>query len=457
MKFKQYLEQNREIAQLVYGVTLIILIPLLIVFNTVFIIKSYNSSVDVILQRHALTMGRSISKLLDNQTDMVDLQSRLDNLVEGNSEILDIAVLVPDGNNFIVTASTDSSSIGAITASHYYKLASMQPLGDGLATASQNLSSYNNDNIFSESRESFWLIAMPINTETKTVLTIKLSSEIVTQLTKNNQKTSTYILIATVVLVVLFLFIAVRLWDYVLLYRKSKEIDNLKNEFISMASHELRTPVTGIRGYSDMILEGSFGELSPKLMSSVRLIKGASDRLAVLVEDLLDVSRIEQNRIQLERVDANIYDTVSAVIEELMVQSDEKSLKLFLTSASKELPLVSVDIAKLKQILINLIGNSIKYTEKGEVEVRIEEKDNGKSLEIKIKDTGIGMSAKAKERLFEKFYRIKNNKTKDITGTGLGLWITKQLVELMKGSIHVDSIEGTGTQITVAFPIAKKN
>jgi signal transduction histidine kinase len=456
MKLKKYLEQNKEIAQLIYGVILIILIPLLMVFNTVFIIKSYNSSVDVILQRHALTMGRSISKLMDGHVIASNIQLKLDNLVENNSEILDIAVLVAEDDNFKVLASSNKESVDTITDSYYYKLASMQPEGDALATASKNLSSYNDDNIFSESSENFWLIAMPLSGEEKSILTIKLSSEIVTQLTRDNQRLSMYILIATIVIVIMFLFIAVRLWDYVFLYRKSKELDNLKNEFISMASHELRTPVTGIRGYAEMMLDGSFGVLDGKLKDSVKMVKGAADRLSVLVEDLLNVSRIEQNRVVIDFEKVNIYDTVSSTIDELMVQAQKKNLKMFLTCLTKDLPLVNIDTDKLKQVLINLIGNSIKYTETGKVEVYIEAKEKTGNLDIKIKDTGIGMSAKAKTRLFEKFYRIQNDKTRNIRGTGLGLWITKQLVELMKGSIHVESIEGTGTQITVSFPIVQK-
>jgi len=452
MKLKKYLENNREIAQLIYGVTLIILIPLLMVFNAVFIIKSYNGSIDVILQRHALTVGRSVSKIINGQMSLSDIQESINALVEDNSEIIDVAVLDSDGNNFKVVASSDSDKIGLLTESYYYRLAAMQPLGDGLATASKNLSSYNEEDIFAQSDENFWLVAMPINVETKRLLSIKLSSEVVVQLTKYNQTISTYILILAIVLVVLFLFIAVRLWNYVFLYRKSKELDKLKNEFISMASHELRTPVTGIRGYSEMILDGSFGKLNPKMKSSIGIIKSASDRLSTLVEDLLDVSRIEQNRIQLDLHNENIFVTVKEVVGELEVQADKKGLKLILNS-KEDLPLIDVDLARLKQILINLVGNSIKYTEKGEVEVIIEEKEKTNQLEIKIKDTGIGMSAKAKERLFEKFYRIKSDKTKDITGTGLGLWITKQLVELMKGSINVDSIEEVGTQVTIVFPV----
>jgi len=135
-------------------------------------------------------------------------------------------------------------------------------------------------------------------------------------------------------------------------------------------------------------------------------------------------------------------------------QAKEKGLSLNFEAIENTNDLINVDKDKLKQVLINIIGNSIKYTNEGSVDVKISNKED--NLVISIKDTGIGMSAKEREHLFEKFYRIKNKKTQDVVGTGLGLWITKQIVEIMKGSIFVDSIEEVGTQVTIQFPLIKK-
>jgi signal transduction histidine kinase len=135
-------------------------------------------------------------------------------------------------------------------------------------------------------------------------------------------------------------------------------------------------------------------------------------------------------------------------------QAKEKGLSLNFEAIENTNDLINVDKDKLKQVLINIIGNSIKYTNEGSVDVKISNKED--NLVISIKDTGIGMSAKEREHLFEKFYRIKNKKTQDVVGTGLGLWITKQIVEMMKGSIFVDSIEEVGTQVTIQFPLIKK-
>jgi signal transduction histidine kinase len=264
---------------------------------------------------------------------------------------------------------------------------------------------------------------------------------------------SVYLLIGTVFVVILFLMIAVRLWDYALLYQKTKEIDRMKDEFISMASHELRTPVTGIRGYSSMMLDGSMGKINEKMKKGLKMINGSAERLNVLVADLLDVGKIEQERISLDLKPLDVSPIIYKTIEELNVESDKKSLNLEYKPHISPLPKIEVDRDRFEQIMINLISNAVKYTQTGGIEIMTRERYNNKALEIMIKDTGIGMSAESRKRLFEKFYRVRNDKTQGITGTGLGLWITKRLVELMQGTIAVDSIESVGTQVTIQFPI----
>ncbi len=463
MNFKEFLIKNKETAQLAYGIVLIILIPLLIAFNTVFIIKKYNKSLDVVLQRQALSIGRSISALMENDLPWEDfIQIKIETLLKNNIEIQQLAVLKPSGDDFKVIASSDAEEIGKITKAYYYKLAWLQSGNNGLATDSLSLTSSPEDKELVENYskdERFWLVAMPMRNSSgakQALLTIKLSSKIVDDLTNYNRNASIYVLIGTVLIVILFLLAAVRLWDYVLLYRKIKAVDQMKDEFISMASHELRTPVTGIKGYISLVLDGTLGPVNDKVKSSLKIVQNASGRLSVLVEDLLKVSRIEQGRIKINSKPLDISQIITDILVELKIQAEEKNVELKYSSCAKQLPLINVDPARLKQVLINLIGNAIKYTQKGNVEIIMEEKNNGKTLELRVKDTGIGMSSKDRERLFEKFYRVKNEKTRSISGTGLGLWITKQLVELMDGTIMVDSIEDVGTQVTLQFPIVKK-
>lgn len=461
LHFKQFIENNRVPLQLAYGIILIVLIPLLIAYNTVFIIKQYNKSMDVALQRQALTVGRSIYALI--KTDLGDegaMQKKIEALSNKSSDVEELAILKPEKDSFKIIASSKNENIGKVLGFYYYNQAWIQPDNDGLATDSLLLAhtAEGQEMIGGNTDERFWLVAMPMQDasgEKQALLTMKLSSEIVNELTNNNRNASMILLVLTVLVVILFLAAAVRLWDYAVLYNKIKEVDQMKDEFISIASHELRTPVTGIRGFVSMILEGTYGEISDKLKETLKMVQGAADRLAGLVEDLLNVSRIEQGRMEVKNAPLEISQIIKDIMAELKIQADQKKLILEYKPHTDKLPMASVDSERFKQALINLIGNAIKYTEQGSVTVLTEEKDGGKTLAIKIKDTGIGMSAKDRERLFQKFYRVQNDKTKGIVGTGLGLWITKQIVELMKGKITVDSIENVGTQITLLFPIVK--
>ncbi|MEA1962957.1 MAG: HAMP domain-containing sensor histidine kinase, partial [Patescibacteria group bacterium] len=358
---------------------------------------------------------------------------------------------------FKIIASSDKESIGETNDFYFYKLAWLQPQNDGLATDS--LGGFGiNKKTDALNENCFWLVAMPMvgsDGKKQALISIKISSEIIDSLTNYNRNVSIFILVGTVVIVIMFLLVAVRLWDYALLYKKIKEVDKMKDEFIAIASHELRTPVTGIRGFTSMIVDGTLGKVNDKVKKSALMIQRESERLAILVEDLLNVSRIEQNRVKMNLRPADAGHIINEVVENLTVQAEKKKLHLDFKNNTRILPMINVDVDRLKQVLINLIGNAIKYTEKGGIEIITKEKNNASVLEIIIKDTGIGMSGKERERLFEKFYRIQNDKTKRVTGTGLGLWITKKFVELMGGKITIDSIEGVGTQISLLFPIVK--
>lgn len=226
----------------------------------------------------------------------------------------------------------------------------------------------------------------------------------------------------------------------------------MKDEFISMASHELRAPITGIRGYLKMILDKSFGELPDEVEEKLTLVASETDRLHDLVEDLLEVSRIEQQRIDLDIKPLDSQSIIEGMIQTFALQAKEKGLELKFTKQA-DLPKMKADESRLKQILVNLISNAIKYTPQGSVSLS-SELVTGKQpmIKIKVSDTGLGMTAKDRDKLFEKFYRVKNEKTSGITGTGLGLWITKQLILLMKGDIYVDSIENVGTHVTILLP-----
>lgn len=471
MRIKEVIVKNKESFQLGYGLLLIILIPVLIAINVNTVIEKYSNNIDKSLQKQLLTVGRSVYAVLGNDlSNQTELQKKIDSLSKRNSEFQSIEILVPEtqkressGSNesFRVMASLNSAEVGKVIDLYYYNLAWGLKDNDGLATSSfQALATEDGKALIGDlsKNERFWILAMPMSDNAgkkQALLTLKTSSKIIDDLESENRNSSMFWLIITVLAIITFLSINIRLWDYAILYKKIKEVDQMKDEFISMASHELRTPLSSIKGYVSLVLEGTFGKIvNPEMEKSLVRVMASTKRLEELVEDLLNVSRIEQGRLDVDLSDVKVEPIIEEINGQLNISADEKNLALTYQKPEKELPLIECDPERLKQVLVNLVGNSIKYTEKGSVTVSTEiNKDN--KLEIKVKDTGIGMSAEEQNRLFEKFYRIKNENTEKIIGTGLGLWITKQIVELMNGKIFVESMKGAGTQFTVVLNPSK--
>ncbi|MEK7559225.1 MAG: HAMP domain-containing sensor histidine kinase [Patescibacteria group bacterium] len=232
-----------------------------------------------------------------------------------------------------------------------------------------------------------------------------------------------------------------------------KEVDKLKDEFVSLASHELRTPMTVIKSYVFMLLNKSAGELTNKQKTYLERTLSSTERLINLVNDMLNVSRIESGKLTIEPVPADIGKLVYEVVTEMQTRASEMDIKLVYTQPTS--PLISnADINRIKQVLINLIGNSFKFTPKGGM-VKIELTQNEKDFAlIKVSDTGRGISSADMAKLFIKFSMVGNNRlTKDKgQGTGLGLYLSKSLIELHGGKIWAQS-EGEGKGSTFSFTL----
>jgi PAS domain S-box-containing protein len=233
---------------------------------------------------------------------------------------------------------------------------------------------------------------------------------------------------------------------------KEVEVDRMKSEFISLVSHEMRTPMTSIKGYTDLILMGSVGPVSDMQKSFLTVIKSNADRLTALVADLLDLSRIETGRIKLDLKYVQLEDLINDVLATLRTQIEAKQQHVE-THVPWGLPDIKVDRDRIVQILTNLISNAHKYTpEGGTITVSVEEVDSG-MLGVAVKDTGIGISAKDQERLFTRFFRADHPGVQTVSGTGLGLVIAQSLVEMHGGAMQVESALGEGSTFRFTLPM----
>lgn len=230
-----------------------------------------------------------------------------------------------------------------------------------------------------------------------------------------------------------------------------KRLKELREEFIFIAAHELRTPVTAIQGYISFVLDEKMsGQISGKAREFLSQVTLANKRLQRLVEDLLEVARSEAGRLKIEVSSTAVPEVIEAVLIELKPLADQKSIQLLYESTNT--PNILADSGRMKEIMVNLVGNAIKYTI-GSGIVTITHEVKGDILVTNVTDTGIGMSKEAQTKLFEKFYRIQTEKTRDISGTGLGLFIVRQIIEKMNGKIWVASEEGKGSTFSFSLPL----
>ena len=230
--------------------------------------------------------------------------------------------------------------------------------------------------------------------------------------------------------------------------KKLVTLSKMKDEFISVASHELRTPMSVIRTYASLLLEKTFGELNEKQKDFLERIFSNTTELVQLVNDLLDISKLDAGAMAFDFSDLNIEEFSHRLIENMQLVFKDKKIHL---TCDVDLPddkkIVKVDSVRLNQVLTNLLGNALKFTpDEGDVSVFVvEHKQNPELIEVQVKDTGIGIAEEKQKVIFEKFGQAQETLQRDYEGTGLGLCITKTIVEKMGGTIWVESKPGQGS------------
>ena len=231
---------------------------------------------------------------------------------------------------------------------------------------------------------------------------------------------------------------------------KEKEIDRMKSELISNVSHELRTPLTTIKEGISLVVDGSLGPINADQKAALAIAKQDIDRLARLINDLLDISKIEAGRMELKKSSVDISSLAEEVLFSFQNQAGKKHIQLK-TRLKRGLPPLYIDPDKISQVLANLISNGIKFTpENGSITLGV--KDKGKEVEISMADTGVGISQDNIARLFDRFSQFNRVYGPGERGTGLGLAISKEIVEMHGGRISVESEVGKGSTFTFSLP-----
>lgn len=258
------------------------------------------------------------------------------------------------------------------------------------------------------------------------------------------------------------------------------KLDNAKTEFISIASHQLRTPLTAVKGFISLLLEGSYGKLQKKHEEVLNKVYISNERLINLVEDLLNISRIESGRMEYKFEKWDIVKMCSELVDTFVFKAKDRGLYIHFKKPEHPLPEVTTDGAKIREVISNLIDNAIKYSQKGGVSIRIEkisnfnppiggqisnnnqnsndqnQNANGDAIRVSISDTGIGIPATELPYLFSKFSRGKDVNRLSVGGTGLGLYVGRSIMEAISGKIWVESEgAGKGSRFIVEVPVEK--
>lgn len=231
---------------------------------------------------------------------------------------------------------------------------------------------------------------------------------------------------------------------------KLLEASRLKSQFLATMSHELRTPLNAIIGFSQLLLRRGKGPLTPQQTDMTERIFNNGKHLLELLNDILDLSKIEAGRLELKPEQFDLSQVVSMTVEELRSLAEEKHLSLQLQVKMQD-PQVFNDANRLRQVLVNLLSNAIKFTERGGVWVEVVELTPDR-IAVMVRDTGIGIAMTDIEHIFEAFRQLDQTTTRKHAGTGLGLAITNSLVQMMQGSIAVDSQPGVGSLFRVEIP-----
>jgi signal transduction histidine kinase len=232
-----------------------------------------------------------------------------------------------------------------------------------------------------------------------------------------------------------------------------RELDKLKSSFLANMSHELRTPLNSILGFADVILEGLDGPLTDNMNNDLGLIQKNGQHLLHLINDVLDMAKIESGKMNLNIEKFNVQEVIDEVTSITSPLANEKSIALLIEPDSDRDATINADKIRLRQVMINLVNNAIKFTEKGRVTIRVQSDD--KNVLICVKDTGMGISLDHLETVFQEFTQVDSTTTRKAGGTGLGLPISLRLINMHSGRLWAEStgINGEGATFNVSLPI----
>ena len=428
-------KQVRSNSKLLFIVVILFVFPLLIML----VMQQFNAVATANIQtaefKRTDTLHSSVSAVL-RASDMSTVNRLVQDLAADSADLTSLRVYVAsDANTVEIVASSDSTELHATsTLSTVLQLGKVEfdqtftvPLTIATGRIEQAV------RYVETTEQNYYIFSEYSRAQTDIVL---------------NQRTQDSYLLLTLIFSFL---IGLAYWinrqsDWEKRHNKIKTTLDERDLFTTMIAHEFRTPLTAIKGYASFLQEST--TMLPEEIRFADTIRDSAERLVLLVNDFLEIARIQSGKLTIVSKPVDVRTQIQTVITSLTEEAKTKGLQLVYTPNLQPQTLVS-DSNRFVQILTNIVSNSIKYTDQGTVEISCELERSG--LIIRIKDTGTGISAEDQKRLFAPFARVGGVDKTTTTGTGLGMWITKQMIELLHGTIAVESIKDVGTHIVLRF------
>lgn len=425
--------------QLLFVLMLLVVIPFLFLYTGQQFLDVGKANQDRLQKDKIGLMHDTMASLLRaTNFDTTIAGQALQHIAELNPDIVDYKLTKKEGNDIVPVVAFSNATLGVPETTAERNLYISSALQNN---ASMIFLFYNGDvRLYSAYR------AIESKDGQLYFLYTQVSLEQTDALFRSREQSAYFSLVFVYCFIIALAYWHIRLTDYRFLYIKAQKANEMKDLFTNMIAHELRAPLTAISGYAEILEEKVKTDVEKE--HAHRIAESAS-RLITIVNDLLDVARIQSGKLSITSEEVDVGLVTKNVIEELQVSAGEKNI--ILTQEGTELQhIVMADGKRLHQALTNVVSNAIKYTEKGTIALSVEEKHA--FVEIRVKDTGMGISSDDQKQLFAPFFRVQSADVSKITGTGLGMWITKELIELMGAHIGVESIKGVGTHIVITLP-----
>ena len=446
----------RENPAILFSLALIIVIPSALYFYVSFTVRSFEDAAINEIEAHDFTVSDTLLAMVERDFPAKDaanpeaLQKTIDRIVANDTRLKNIRVIIKDGRDYKAIAAQNRDQVGTsidVTPS----LNGESLVAYSWVNASEDVSS--EIEIAGEKLRRVIKVFVGEDGEVYALAAADFSINRTLDMIAGGVYQSYLIMGVIMILSLLLIVQHARLFSYVGLSKDLQKKNIAKDNFIRMATHELRAPVTVLTGYTDLLKEDLAGTVDADQQKYIDRMVLSVKNLSDLMADILEVSHLEQGRTDFEPEIIAPDIVVKEIVDGLAAKAEQKGLKLSFDAKGFSHK-IRVNQVCFKRIVTNLVENSIKYTPAGKVAVTVAAQTAKKRCAITIQDTGFGISAEGQAHLFEQFYRVKTQENAEIPGTGLGLWMSREMARKMGGDIMLESIERMGSKFFIFFPLA---